>query len=94
MLTVPFHGGLFHSASEKWGLLAAMEGRDPCDSTSVGIEGGIVAPSREDLSGLRFGVPAELARDRPEGSVCGESDRDRFAFRRGPVRTARQHRNP
>jgi aspartyl-tRNA(Asn)/glutamyl-tRNA(Gln) amidotransferase subunit A len=42
-------------------LLAAMEGRDPCDSTSVGIEGGIVAPSREDLSGLRFGVPSELA---------------------------------
>jgi len=42
-------------------LLAAMEGRDPCDSTSVGIEGGIVAPSREDLAGLRFGVPAELA---------------------------------
>jgi aspartyl-tRNA(Asn)/glutamyl-tRNA(Gln) amidotransferase subunit A len=42
-------------------LLAAMEGRDPCDSTSVGIEGGIAAPSREDLAGLRFGVPAELA---------------------------------
>jgi aspartyl-tRNA(Asn)/glutamyl-tRNA(Gln) amidotransferase subunit A len=42
-------------------LLAAMEGKDPCDSTSVGIEGGIVAPSREDLAGLRFGVPAELA---------------------------------
>jgi aspartyl-tRNA(Asn)/glutamyl-tRNA(Gln) amidotransferase subunit A len=42
-------------------LLAAMEGRDPCDSTSVGIEGGIVAPRREDLAGLRFGVPSELA---------------------------------
>ncbi len=42
-------------------LLAAMEGRDPCDSTSVGIEGGIIAPSREDLKGLRFGVPGELA---------------------------------
>ncbi len=44
-------------------LLAALEGRDPCDSTSVGIEGGITAPSREDLKGLRFGVPSELARD-------------------------------
>ncbi|MBA3864771.1 MAG: Asp-tRNA(Asn)/Glu-tRNA(Gln) amidotransferase subunit GatA [Solirubrobacterales bacterium] len=42
-------------------LLAAMEGRDPCDSTSVGIEGGILAPSREDLGGLRFGVPSDLA---------------------------------
>jgi len=44
-------------------LLAALQGRDPCDSTSVGIEGGIVAPSREDLKGLRFGVPAELSGD-------------------------------
>ena len=44
-------------------MLAALQGRDPCDSTSVGIEGGIVAPSREDLKGLRFGVPSELARD-------------------------------
>jgi aspartyl-tRNA(Asn)/glutamyl-tRNA(Gln) amidotransferase subunit A len=38
-------------------LLAALHGKDLCDSTSVGIWGGIVAPSREDLSGLRFGVP-------------------------------------
>jgi aspartyl-tRNA(Asn)/glutamyl-tRNA(Gln) amidotransferase subunit A len=42
-------------------LLAAMQGRDPCDSTSVGIEGGVEAPTREDLGGLRFGVPEELA---------------------------------
>jgi aspartyl-tRNA(Asn)/glutamyl-tRNA(Gln) amidotransferase subunit A len=41
-------------------LLAALQGRDPCDSTSVGIEGGIVAPGREDLKGLRFAVPGEL----------------------------------
>jgi aspartyl-tRNA(Asn)/glutamyl-tRNA(Gln) amidotransferase subunit A len=50
-------------------LLAALEGRDPCDSTSVGIEGGIVAPSREDLSGLRFGVPNQLARDAIDSGV-------------------------
>ncbi len=50
-------------------LLAALEGRDPCDSTSVGIEGGIVAPSREGLKGLRFGVPAELARDEIDAGV-------------------------
>ncbi len=50
-------------------LLAALEGRDPCDSTSVGIEGGIVAPSREDLSGLRFGVPRELAADAIDAGV-------------------------
>ncbi|HSK49728.1 MAG TPA: Asp-tRNA(Asn)/Glu-tRNA(Gln) amidotransferase subunit GatA, partial [Solirubrobacterales bacterium] len=44
-------------------LLSALHGRDPLDSTSVGIEGGIEPPSREDLSGLRFAVPAELAHD-------------------------------
>ena len=50
-------------------LLAALQGKDACDSTSVGIEGGIVAPSREDLKGLRFGVPGELARDSFEPGV-------------------------
>jgi aspartyl-tRNA(Asn)/glutamyl-tRNA(Gln) amidotransferase subunit A len=44
-------------------LLGVLQGRDACDSTSVGIEGGVEAPTREDLSGLRFAVPAELAQD-------------------------------
>ena len=35
-------------------LLRALEGRDHCDSTSVGIEGGIELPSREDLKGLQL----------------------------------------
>jgi aspartyl-tRNA(Asn)/glutamyl-tRNA(Gln) amidotransferase subunit A len=38
-------------------LLAALHGKDLCDSTSVGITGGIEPPSREGLAGLRFGVP-------------------------------------
>ena len=50
-------------------LLEAMQGRDSCDSTSVGIEGGIEAPGREDLRGLRFAVPAELAQDAIESGV-------------------------
>jgi aspartyl-tRNA(Asn)/glutamyl-tRNA(Gln) amidotransferase subunit A len=50
-------------------LLAALEGRDPCDSTSVGIEGGIRVPDREDLSGLRFGIPQELAEATMESGV-------------------------
>ncbi len=50
-------------------LLAAMEGRDDCDSTSVGIEGGVRAPSREDLSGLRFGVPEGLGEEGIEAGV-------------------------
>jgi aspartyl-tRNA(Asn)/glutamyl-tRNA(Gln) amidotransferase subunit A len=44
-------------------LLGALQGKDSCDSTSVGIDGGIEPPSRESLDGLRFGVPRELAGD-------------------------------
>ena len=50
-------------------VLSALHGRDPLDSTSVGIEGGIEPPSREDLSGLRFAVPAELSGDGMEAGV-------------------------
>jgi aspartyl-tRNA(Asn)/glutamyl-tRNA(Gln) amidotransferase subunit A len=50
-------------------LLQVLQGRDSCDSTSVGIEGGVEAPSREDLAGLRFAVPAELARDSIDSGV-------------------------
>jgi aspartyl-tRNA(Asn)/glutamyl-tRNA(Gln) amidotransferase subunit A len=41
-------------------LLGVLQGKDPLDSTSVGIEGGIELPRREDLAGLRFGIPREL----------------------------------
>jgi aspartyl-tRNA(Asn)/glutamyl-tRNA(Gln) amidotransferase subunit A len=37
-------------------LLGHLQGRDPCDSTSIGIEGGIPLPTAERLDGLRFGV--------------------------------------
>jgi aspartyl-tRNA(Asn)/glutamyl-tRNA(Gln) amidotransferase subunit A len=50
-------------------LLAIMQGKDPCDSTSVGLEQAPRLPDREDLKGLRFAVPAELARDAVEPGV-------------------------
>ncbi len=50
-------------------LLAALQGSDACDSTSVGIKGGVEAPSREDLTGLRFAVPSELAREAIDSGV-------------------------
>jgi aspartyl-tRNA(Asn)/glutamyl-tRNA(Gln) amidotransferase subunit A len=37
-------------------LLGHLQGRDPCDSTSVGIADGVELPSAERLDGLRFGV--------------------------------------
>ena len=52
-------------------LLRTLEGADACDSTSVGIEGGIELPSREDLKGLKFGVPTELTSDGVESGVAG-----------------------
>jgi aspartyl-tRNA(Asn)/glutamyl-tRNA(Gln) amidotransferase subunit A len=42
-------------------LLSHMVGRDPCDATSLSSPEEIVLPSREDLSGVRIGVPEELA---------------------------------
>jgi aspartyl-tRNA(Asn)/glutamyl-tRNA(Gln) amidotransferase subunit A len=37
-------------------LLRNLQGKDPCDSTSLGIPGEIPLPSAERLDGLRFGV--------------------------------------
>ena len=50
-------------------LLSVLEGRDRCDSTSVGIAGGVRKPSREDLKGLRFAVPSELGGEGVETGV-------------------------
>ncbi|HWF53503.1 MAG TPA: Asp-tRNA(Asn)/Glu-tRNA(Gln) amidotransferase subunit GatA [Solirubrobacteraceae bacterium] len=41
-------------------LLSQMVGQDPCDSTSLAFPEPIAAPTREDLTGLRLGVPEEL----------------------------------
>jgi aspartyl-tRNA(Asn)/glutamyl-tRNA(Gln) amidotransferase subunit A len=62
-------GPLTRDVSDAAMLLAILQGRDPLDSTSVGLDGGISLPDREDLAGLRFGVPAELARDSVEPGV-------------------------
>jgi aspartyl-tRNA(Asn)/glutamyl-tRNA(Gln) amidotransferase subunit A len=50
-------------------LLGILQGRDPCDSTSVGIEEGVKTPDRKDLQGLRFAVPTGLAMDGVEAGV-------------------------
>ncbi|HYH54802.1 MAG TPA: Asp-tRNA(Asn)/Glu-tRNA(Gln) amidotransferase subunit GatA [Solirubrobacterales bacterium] len=54
-------GPLTRTVSDAALLLGMLQGRDPCDSTSVGLDAQISLPNREDLSGLRFGVPTELA---------------------------------
>ncbi|HEX6753442.1 MAG TPA: Asp-tRNA(Asn)/Glu-tRNA(Gln) amidotransferase subunit GatA [Solirubrobacterales bacterium] len=50
-------------------LLAILQGADPCDSTSVGLKEAPRLPDREDLKGLRFAVPSDLARDAIEPGV-------------------------
>jgi aspartyl-tRNA(Asn)/glutamyl-tRNA(Gln) amidotransferase subunit A len=62
-------GPLTRSVADAALLLGILQGRDPLDSTSVGIAGGVRLPDREDLSGLRFGVPGELARDAVDAGV-------------------------
>jgi aspartyl-tRNA(Asn)/glutamyl-tRNA(Gln) amidotransferase subunit A len=62
-------GPLTRTVSDAALLLGILQGRDPLDSTSVGLEGGVSLPDREDLSGLRFGVPAELGRDEYDNGV-------------------------
>jgi len=50
-------------------MLSILQGKDPCDSTSVGLAQAPQLPDREDLNGLRFAVPTELARDSIEPGV-------------------------
>jgi aspartyl-tRNA(Asn)/glutamyl-tRNA(Gln) amidotransferase subunit A len=62
-------GPLTRDVSDAALLLAIMQGKDPCDSTSVGLQQAPRLPDREDLNGLRFAVPAELDRDAIEPGV-------------------------
>src|SRR3712207_6044223 len=50
-------------------LLSAMVGRDPCDSTSLGLPEPIAAPTATDLDGVRLGVPEELSGEGIEPGV-------------------------
>jgi aspartyl-tRNA(Asn)/glutamyl-tRNA(Gln) amidotransferase subunit A len=50
-------------------LLGAMAGQDPCDSTSIGLPEPVAVPGREDLRGVRLGVPEELSGEGIEPGV-------------------------
>jgi aspartyl-tRNA(Asn)/glutamyl-tRNA(Gln) amidotransferase subunit A len=51
-------------------LFSKMVGHDPCDSTSLEFPEPVRLPEREDLDGVRLGVPAELAGE-AEGIEAG-----------------------
>ena len=56
-------GPLTRTVADAALLLAAMQGRDRYDSTSVGIEAGVALPTQTDLKGLRFGVARDFSHD-------------------------------
>jgi aspartyl-tRNA(Asn)/glutamyl-tRNA(Gln) amidotransferase subunit A len=56
-------------------LLAAMQGKDPCDSTSLGLPEDIRLPSATDLRGVRIGVPDELTGEGIEPGVLAAFNR-------------------
>ena len=62
-------GPLTRDVSDAALMLAILQGADPCDSTSVGLPEAPRLPDREDLKGVRFAVPTELARDAIEPGV-------------------------
>ena len=50
-------------------LLGAMVGKDPCDSTSLGLPEPVTLPTATDLKGIRLGVPEELSGEGIEQGV-------------------------
>jgi aspartyl-tRNA(Asn)/glutamyl-tRNA(Gln) amidotransferase subunit A len=62
-------GPLTRDVSDAALALGILQGRDPLDSTSVGLPEAVSLPDREDLKGLRFGVPSDLARDDIDAGV-------------------------
>jgi aspartyl-tRNA(Asn)/glutamyl-tRNA(Gln) amidotransferase subunit A len=50
-------------------LLGAMAGKDPCDSTSLGLPEPVRTPTATDLKGIRLGVPEELSGEGIEPGV-------------------------
>jgi aspartyl-tRNA(Asn)/glutamyl-tRNA(Gln) amidotransferase subunit A len=66
-------GPLTRNVTDAALLLRHMVGRDPCDSTSLGLPEEVAVPSRTDMKGIRFGVPRELGPE-AEGIEPGVAD--------------------
>jgi aspartyl-tRNA(Asn)/glutamyl-tRNA(Gln) amidotransferase subunit A len=66
-------GPLTRDVADAAALLDLIAGRDPRDSTSIGLSEPVGTPGRTDLEGLRFGVINELV-----GGACDPGVRDVF----------------
>ena len=72
-------------------LFKHMVGRDRCDSTSLAFPEEIATPRRQDLSGVRLGVPEELTGSRGRGTsqACGTASRRPLKLAERPRRGGR-----
>jgi aspartyl-tRNA(Asn)/glutamyl-tRNA(Gln) amidotransferase subunit A len=59
-------------------LFSHMVGRDPHDSTSLGLPEPVTMPTAEDLRGIRLGVPEELVGGAEDGAGVEPGVRERF----------------
>jgi aspartyl-tRNA(Asn)/glutamyl-tRNA(Gln) amidotransferase subunit A len=66
-------GPITRDVKDAAALLDIIAGRDPRDSTSIGLPEPVGVPSRSDLEGLRFGVIKEFV-----GDACDPGVRDVF----------------
>lgn len=66
-------GPLAHSVRDVAALFDLIAGRDPRDSTSIGLPEAVGLPEQQSLGGLRFGIIRELA-----GEVCEPGVREVF----------------
>jgi aspartyl-tRNA(Asn)/glutamyl-tRNA(Gln) amidotransferase subunit A len=64
-------GPLTRDVSDAALLFAQMVGKDPLDATSLEFPGACELPRREELKGVRLGVPAELEGAAVEAGVMG-----------------------
>jgi len=64
-------GPLTRSVADAALLLAILQGKDPCDSTSVGLAEAPRLPDLESLDGLTFAVPTDLTGHGLDAGVRG-----------------------
>jgi aspartyl-tRNA(Asn)/glutamyl-tRNA(Gln) amidotransferase subunit A len=68
-------GPLTRDVTDAAVLLGHMAGRDHRDATSVGLPESVAIPTRQDLRGVRLGVPAEVAEATIEAGVMSAFNR-------------------
>ena len=71
-------GPLTRNVTDAALLFSFMAGRDPQDSTSLGLPDPVEMPTAEDLRGIRLGVPEELLGGAEDGAGVEPGVRENF----------------